>query len=171
MKYDQFGQAVISAKDLVSSLYRDPLAQLERYQITDPEQYNSSIDSLHLDWQKLARYSEPQITVQEFDSNNQTKWFMPSSYAQLDIAEWVLSQCKTDEELQRVADELLRFQERNLFPLLCYLKYLVDTMRDNQVLWGVGRGSSVASYVLYLIGVHKINSLYYDLDIQEFLKD
>jgi len=50
------------------------------------------------------------------------------------------------------------------------LKYLVDTLRKNNVIWGVGRGSSVASYVLFLLGVHKIDSLYYNLDIEEFLK-
>jgi DNA polymerase-3 subunit alpha len=60
--------------------------------------------------------------------------------------------------------------ERDLFPLLRYLKYLVDTMRNNNVVWGVGRGSSVASFVLYKMGVHRINSLYYDLDPAEFLK-
>jgi DNA polymerase III alpha subunit len=53
---------------------------------------------------------------------------------------------------------------------LKYLKYLVDIMRDNNIVWGVGRGSSVSSFVLYLIGIHKINSLYYDLSIEEFLK-
>ena len=57
-----------------------------------------------------------------------------------------------------------------MFMLLKYLKYLVDTMRNNNIVWGVGRGSSVASFVLFLIGVHKINSLYYDLPIEEFLK-
>jgi DNA polymerase III alpha subunit len=89
----------------------------------------------------------------------------------MDIAQWVLDQCKVQAELQRVAQELFLFQERNLFPLLCYLKYLVDTMRKHGVVWGVGRGSSVASYVLFLIGVHKIDSLYYDLPIDEFLKE
>jgi DNA polymerase III alpha subunit len=91
---------------------------------------------------------------------------MPTEYLDLDIAQWALDQCKTDAELQRVAQELLLFQERDLFNLLRWLKYFVDTMRANQVVWGVGRGSSVASYVLYLIGVHRINSMYYDLDIQ-----
>jgi len=43
-------------------------------------------------------------------------------------------------------------------------------MRRNNIVWGLGRGSSTASYVLYLLGVHKINSLYYDLSIEEFLK-
>jgi DNA polymerase III alpha subunit len=48
--------------------------------------------------------------------------------------------------------------------------YLVDVMRENSVVWGVGRGSSVASYVLYLIGVHKIDSVKYNLDFKEFFK-
>jgi DNA polymerase III alpha subunit len=95
---------------------------------------------------------------------------MPEQYKQLDIAQFILEQCSNDEELQRAGMELLLFQERDMFDLLRYLKYLVDTMRENNVVWGVGRGSSVSSFVLYLIGIHKINSLYYDLDIEEFLK-
>ena len=78
--------------------------------------------------------------------------------------------CSTEEQLQRVGQELLMFQDRNLFDLLKFMKYLVDTMRKNNIVWGVGRGSSVASYVLFLIGVHKIDSIYYQLDIEEFLK-
>jgi DNA polymerase III alpha subunit len=39
-----------------------------------------------------------------------------------------------------------------------------------KIIWGVGRGSSVASYVLYKLGVHRINSLYYNLDATEFLR-
>jgi hypothetical protein len=72
--------------------------------------------------------------------------------------------------LQRVGKELLLYQERDLFPLLKQLKYIVDIWRENNIVWGVGRGSSVASYVLYLIEVHRINSIYYDLDIEEFLR-
>ncbi len=57
-----------------------------------------------------------------------------------------------------------------MFDLLRYLVYLVDVMKQNQVIWGVGRGSSVASYVLYLLGVHRIDSMFYDLDVTEFLR-
>ena len=92
------------------------------------------------------------------------------SYKQLDIAEYVLALCQTDIELQRCGQELLLFQERGLFDLLRYLKYLVDTMKQNNLIWGVGRGSSVASYVLYKLGVHRIDSLHYDLDPGEFLR-
>lgn len=110
------------------------------------------------------------ISKEDFDHRNQTTWFMPESYKTLDIAEHVIGLCETPAELQRVGQELLLFQERNLFDLLRYLKYLVDLMKHNQLIWGVGRGSSVASYVLYLLGVHKINSMYYDLDPAEFLR-
>ena len=110
------------------------------------------------------------VSVEEFDDLNQSNWYMPDEYKTLDIAEHVLSLCTTDEQLQRVGKELLLYQQKNLFDLLRYLKYLVDTMKQNNVIWGVGRGSSVASYVLYLLGVHRVDSIYYDLDPEEFLR-
>ena len=103
------------------------------------------------------------LSVDEYDMMNQKQWLMPEEYKRIDC-------CKTAPEIQRAGQELLMFQERNLFNLLKYLKYLVDTMRANNIIWGVGRGSSVASYVLYLLGVHKIDSMYYDLDPKEFLR-
>ena len=108
--------------------------------------------------------------VPDYDAIQQGQWFMPDRYKQLDIAAHVLALCETDAQLQRVGQELLMFQERGLFDLLRYLAYLVDTLRDNRVIWGVGRGSSVASYVLYLLGVHRIDSMFYDLDPAEFLR-
>ena len=116
------------------------------------------------------RYAEENLSVQEFDHRNQQRWFMPLEYQQLDIAKHCLDLCKTEAELQRVGEELLLYQERNLFDLLRYLKYLVDVMQSNRLIWGVGRGSSVASYVLYLMGVHRVDSMFYDLDPQEFLR-
>ena len=110
------------------------------------------------------------LSVDVYDLMNQRNWLMPEEYKRMDIAQHVIDLCKTTPEIQRAGQELLMFQERNLFNLLKYLKYLVDTMRDNNIVWGVGRGSSVASYVLYLLGVHKIDSMYYDLDPREFLR-
>ena len=91
-------------------------------------------------------------------------------FRSMDIAKWLLDECNSEAELQRVGEELLLYQERDALVLLKYLKYIVDTFRKQNIVWGLGRGSSVASFVLYLIGIHKINSLYYDLDIKEFLR-
>jgi len=110
------------------------------------------------------------LSVPEFHKAQQSTWRMPEQYQQLDIAEYILGLCQNEAELQRCGAELLLYQERDLFDLLRYLKYLVDVMAQNQIIWGVGRGSSVASFVLYKIGVHRINSLYYNLDVGEFLR-
>ena len=110
------------------------------------------------------------VTVEDFDRENQSQWLMPDEYKSLDIAEYVLSLCESEAALQRVGEELLLYQARDLFDLLRYLKFLVDIMAQNNLIWGVGRGSSVASYVLYLLKVHRIDSLHYNLDITEFLR-
>jgi DNA polymerase III alpha subunit len=110
------------------------------------------------------------ISVPEFDRERQRHWFMPDEYRHIDIAQHILDLCTTQEQLQRAGEELLLYQERDLFDLLRYLRYLVAVMQENRIVWGVGRGSSVASYVLYLLGVHRIDSMFYDLDPREFLR-
>jgi DNA polymerase III alpha subunit len=170
MMYDHFGQAHISTEDATELLYQNPDLDLSNILFDNPDQFNAAVKVLYSDFAPLREYALIGANIEQFDYRNQNTWHMPQEYTKLDIAQWVLNQCTTDAELQRVADELMLFQERDLFDLLRWLKYFVDTMRANKVVWGVGRGSSVASYVLYLIGVHKINSMYYDLDISEFLK-
>jgi DNA polymerase III alpha subunit len=172
MKYDEYGQAHCTTEELCNLIYQNPKLDVEHFLVDDPDLYNLSVDLLYADLPKLKRYSVDQTyqSVEQFDQQHQSTWHMPVEYLELDIAQHLLDLCKTDAELQRVGAELLLFQERDLFNLLRYLKYFVDTMRKNNVVWGLGRGSSTASYVLYLLGVHKINSLYYDLPIEEFLK-
>lgn len=171
MKSDIYGQISISENELCDLLYDNPNLDLTKFLVEDPEKYNSSIIELKISNEFLHKYNKLDIDLFEFDENFQKTWLMPDEYKTFDIAKWVLERCQSQEELQRSGQELLLYQERNLFPLLCFLKYLVDTMRINNIVWGVGRGSSVASFVLYKIGVHKINSIFYDLDIKEFLKE
>ena len=170
MKIDSFGIAHRTADELTALLYTNPLLDLADIAVDDPENFNNSVRSLFYETTPLRKYTPPTISVEEFDAANQSNWFMPDEYKRLDIAKWLLDQCQNDEEIQRVGHELILYQERGLFDLLRFMKYFVDTMREHNVVWGVGRGSSVSSYVLFLLGVHKINSLYFDLAIEEFLK-
>ena len=100
---------------------------------------------------------------------NPNHWFIPNEYTDMDIEEFLVSQCPK-EHYDRLVQELELFHKNNMIPMLRTMKYVVDTLRANNVVWGVGRGSSVASYVLYLIGVHKIDSVKYNLPIGEFFK-
>lgn len=174
MKYNKYGQAYTTEAELCDLLYKNPDLNLSRFHLEDAQQYNQAIEKTWAELDKLQQYVpldyKEEVPIELFDQVMQEKWHMPDEYKKIDIAQWLLEQCRTQEEMQRVGQELLLFQERNLFDLLKYLKYFVDTMRTHGVVWGLGRGSSTASYVLYLIGVHKINSMYYDLPIEEFLK-
>lgn len=170
MNFDQYGRNFISSRELCDLLYKDPTLDLTLFLVSDPHEFNISRRTLHAEFPQLNDYVPLTDPIEQFDQRFQTNWRMPDDYKQLDIAAYVLGLCKEEYEIQRVGQELLLYQERDLFDLLRYLKYLIDTLRENNIVWGVGRGSSVASYVLFLLGVHKINSIYYDLSVDEFLK-
>ena len=167
---NKFGDYVLNEKEVVNVLYNNPNVDLTKLSITDVEKFNDAIANLYLANGKLEQYIEPNVSVEEFDKQYQQNWYMPQEYKELDIAEYLLSLCQTDTELQRVGHELLEYQKIEFFDALRFLKYFVDTMRDNNIVWGVGRGSSVASYVLYLLGIHKIDSIKYNLSPDEFFK-
>jgi DNA polymerase III alpha subunit len=98
-------------------------------------------------------------------------WFIPEEYRTMDILDWLYQRCPTPEIRERVVEELRLFAKYDMIPMLKTMKYVVDTLRVNNVVWGVGRGSSVASYVLHIIGVHKIDSVKYNIPIEEFFKE
>lgn len=168
MYQNKFGELVFTETDICELYLTDADKKYKRFVVNEKIEFPKELNLENLP--NLVDETIDNISIESFDSSNQNKWHMPTKYYEMDIAQFVLEQCKNDVELQRAGQELLLFQERNLFILLKYLKYLVDTMREHNIVWGVGRGSSVASFVLYLIGIHRINSLYYDLSIEEFLK-
>lgn len=169
MKSDQYGQIIYNEEDLCDLVMQGNNLNDFDGLVVDGVMLENAVTILE-NVPTLIKYNMTTVSVEEFDRERQDSWLMPEKYKQLDIAEYVLGLCNSDAELQRCGQELMLFQERNLFDLLRYLVFLVDLMRDNNVIWGVGRGSSVASYVLYKLGVHRIDSMYYDLDPAEFLR-
>ena len=168
MHVDKHSRQILSEQDLCNLYMSDPTRIIRNALIETNITFSDILEVNNIP--ECTVYQPDDLSTIEFDKINQQLWYIPIEYQNYDIATFVLDQCKTEEELQRAGTELLMFQEREMFPLLRYLKYLVDTMRTHNVMWGVGRGSSVSSYVLYLMGVHRINSLFYDLSIDEFLK-
>jgi DNA polymerase III alpha subunit len=168
MQIDIYGQQILDEMDLCSAFLSDPNIKIKNALVSDDIYFDNDLEIENVP--TFKKYVKQDLTREEFDNQLQNNWFIPEEYNKLDIAKYVLDLCQTNAELQRVGQELILYQQRELFPLLRYCKYLVDTMRKNNVVWGVGRGSSVSSYVLYLLGIHRINSLHYDLSIDEFLK-
>lgn len=165
---DIHGQIILNEEDLVDFFYRNNEGHIKRALVSNPIEVNSDLELIQNT--QFITYKPDNLTTKQFDTVKQSSWLIPEKYKSFDIAKWVLEQCNGEAELQRTGEELLLYQEYELFDFLKYMKYLVDTMRKHNIVWGVGRGSSVASFVLFLIGVHKINSLFYQLDIKEFLR-
>jgi DNA polymerase III alpha subunit len=168
MRTDIYGQQIYNEMELCLLYLQDPTRIIKRALVENEIKFDEVLQLENVP--KLVLYNKLDMTVEQFDNQLQSNWLMPEQYKTMDIAQYVLNQCQGEAELQRAGEELILFQERDMFVLLRYLKYLVDTMRENKILWGVGRGSSVASFVLFLLGIHRINSCYYDLSIDEFLK-
>ena len=168
MQIDIYGQQILDEMDLCSAYLSNPDIKIKNALVSDDIYFDKDLEIENIP--TFKKYVKQSLSKEEFDIQQQNNWYIPEEYTNLDIAKYVLDLCQTDAELQRVGQELILYQQRNLFQLLRYCKYLVDTMRKHNVVWGVGRGSSVSSYVLFLIGIHRINSLHYDLSIDEFLK-
>lgn len=172
MKINEYGQVIVNEQEAFEAVYSGKITNVENIFLEEnTDQYNNARKLNADNIPKLKSLIDVQFDSKEaFDRANQCNWFMPEEYKKFPIKQWLLDQCTTEEQKERVEYELDLFIQHNMFELLFYLKYLIDTMRTNKILWGVGRGSSVASYVLFLMGVHKINSIKYNLDIHEFLK-
>jgi len=172
MKTDSLGIPRFSNKDLIDIIYSGHVDKVHVV-LCDPsddvDRFNTAMEEQGMN--PLQKYIPLDVDQKTFDGVCQGEWFMPDEYKTLNVYDYVMNKAGDDlAELERVEEELAQFKVRGMTNLLRYMIYLVDFMRENNIVWGVGRGSSVASYVLYLIGVHRINSIQYDLDWREFLR-
>lgn len=122
-----------------------------------------------------------QLKVKEESRPITVEWTTPEPYRSLDIIEFLyekhitltakMSATEVEDRDFRLLTEIAAYKKRRLFDVLRAVIWLINTLTVNNVIWGVGRGSSVSSYVLYIIGVHDVDSYAYDLDIDDFLHE
>ena len=168
-KINEHGDVIFSEEDAIELLYTDPDFNISKLYFNDIEKYSHSLKELGVDLPVIntaPKREKPSL----FDKANCEKWHMPEKYYQINVLQWLLDKCQNDEEKMRVQMEYDLFEKKDFIRVLQFLIYFIDTLRANNIVWGVGRGSSVASFCLFLIGVHKINPLLYNLDITEFLR-
>jgi len=185
MKTDDLGIPRFSNRDLVNMIYSghtDKCHVVLCEPSDEVDKFNEAAKEQGLP--QLQKYIAIDSDKSEFDSVCQSEWLMPEEYKKIDLSEWFIFRIAQEldidpsdvwekrdlPEIKRTNEELTAFIEHDLFDLLRYMIYLVDFMRENNIVWGVGRGSSVSSYLLYLIGVHRINPIQYGLDWREFLR-
>jgi DNA polymerase III alpha subunit len=171
MRLDQYSNPIFNESDMFNALYKGH--NLSPSDIVFIEEKTKEILNLETvaGIQFFEPINSPTLTTNDLDKAWQSQWLMPEEYAMLDIEQWIIDRAPPwDPNFTRVKEELDAFKERNMLDLLKWLKYFVDVCIKENILWGVGRGSSVSSYVLYIIGVHSIDPIKYNLDWREFLR-
>jgi len=164
------GDCVYDEQSLIEHVYQNPSADISQFYIENTAQYLAALQELGIDLPAIQGEPQHHEKPADLDQRLQSQWHMPDNYHKINVLEYLLSRCQSDTERERVKTEYELFQKKNFTKVLQFLIYFVDTLRANNVVWGVGRGSSVASFCLFLIGVHKINPLLYNLDHREFLR-
>jgi DNA polymerase III alpha subunit len=167
MRSDKYSNPIFSEQDLFDAIYKGHQFNVNDTMIVERTDAVKELEK-QIGFRFVPPY-EPHFDIADYDRACQSNWNMPGDYCP-NLVEMLYGMCSTEEQTNRVSEELEAFIQHGMMDLLFYLKYLVDTLRANNVVWGVGRGSSVASYVLYLIGVHRIDSMKYNLDWHEFLR-
>lgn len=131
---------------------------------------------------------EQRIQIKDKTNPLSFEWNIPDEFKQLDVRQYVIERLYEEFDAHpewivekplepavtravRTSDELHLYKTMGLYDVLRALIFIINTLRKNDIVWGVGRGSSVSSYVLYLIGVHDVDSVEYDLDVTDFLRN
>lgn len=166
-----YGQAILNSDELRELLLQGKnISHLNVVFDDEIETFKKYQSLLIPDTVTFLDAPEEKLTFDEFHQKCADEWIFPKIYQQIDVLSWLLAKCKTQEEIDRVHEEYILYEERDLIMLLRLFIFLVEYMREHKFVWGVGRGSSVSSYILYLIGVHRVDSLKYGFDIRDYLK-
>ena len=161
------GTVICTVDAAIEMLYAGkPLGQAILEPNDDVDLYNRSNAMLDLELDPLLT-----ATGQCFgDYPWYDQWSTPEPWSTMSVLDYCIDRCTDDEQRIRVCEEYQLFDERSMIPVLRHLIWMVNDMRSRGIFWGVGRGSSVSSYMLYLIGINRINPMQFDLDVREFLK-
>lgn len=171
VKVNMYGQAILDSDDLRELVLQGKnISHLNVDEDEDIQLFKKYQSALISDTIVFLEPPDEKLTFDEFHQKCSDEWIFPKIYQQINVLEWLLAKCKTKQEIDRVKEEYALYEERDLIMLLRLFIFLVDYMRENKFVWGVGRGSSVSSYILFLIGVHRVDSLKYGFDIRDYLK-
>ena len=176
MIVDEYGQVYLKTKEITDKFYSDENFKTKSLFLEDDHEYklhNKNCTQFEID--PLVKPNKPDIDPVEYHKLLSSDWHMPDKYKNLDVLDFC---CKKLEQknlisfdyVQILNKEYNEFKQRNMIDVLRFMCYLMDQIEQKDIVTGVGRGSSVSSLVLYLIGVHHIDPVKYKLNYKEFLR-
>ncbi len=120
--------------------------------------------------------------VQDEEVELDLSWQLPEPYRSMDLDTVVLNAYLErrdsgeldhgpkyqDAAFERMGAELEEVRARGLTEFMRTVLYVLARMREEGVVWGVGRGSSGASYILFLLGLHVVDCVLLEVPMEEF---
>lgn len=139
------------------------------------------IDALNAEIENFNKLNPSlKVSVKEKLNALDQTWNIPDTYKNINIGKYVTEKLKNESDkkkfdekelikrIERIETELKKYKEYDMTIILKTVIYIVDVFTKNNIVWGTGRGSSCSSYILYLLGLHNVDSVAFDLDIKEF---
>ncbi len=163
------GDTSVSPDDLIKMMTRGVNVKnlFTTHTTKEIEQYNKYVNK------------EDAIRVKDSINPLEFNWTFNEFFQTIDVEDCVLEALQSEikgmskerqmSRINRTMKELKLFKSNSLVMVLKLMIFIIDKFEQTGIVWGVGRGSSVSSYVLYLIGVHDVDSVEFDLPIEDFL--
>lgn len=137
-------------------LFNEQVTEQERIRLDGPEPI-----SLDMSWRLPDEYKNLNLEnriVGTFMSRSDEfiKKYTPEQY---------------DEAMVRIAAEFEQIEKRGMIEFMRTIIYVLDMFRKNGIVWGVGRGSSCACYILFVLGLHSVDCVVHEIPLEEFFHD
>ena len=139
-------------------------------------------DELNDDVRRYNKYSRNKLDIKSGIDHIDASYTIPQEYLDINLSKYFFTRladrlantemvnADVEERIARVSTELKLFKEYNIENLIKTAIYIVDVFEEHSIVWGTGRGSSCACYCLYLLGLHEVDSVKYNLELDEFFR-
>lgn len=132
--------------------------------------FNSISEGVKLELKAQLRELKTNYTIPDRYLDIDLKQYMTSKLLDRLSEDNIVAESDVRARIARILKEIKLFKEYGIEDLIRVTIYIVDTFNEHNVVWGTGRGSSCACYSLYVIGLHDVDSVRYNLDLSEFFR-
>lgn len=179
MNVNEYGQVQYNTQEVIEKIYSQEWQTVLGFidGVNEIAAWNENCTQFDL--QPIQMLNKPEQDPKSYHQQRSLIWKMPLEYTKFDPIQFFSTELErlslnTQEYIDYLCGELEAWNNvmshESAILLWKFLNYLMTTCKENDIITGVGRGSSVSSLILYLLGVHAVDPVKYKLNYEEFLR-